>query len=256
MTLVRVLRAELLKMRRTIALKMVVLAPAVVLLLILFMASEAPFSTLHRNGVRNEWANLVRLNLWFWALLMLPLYITLETALLAGIDHSDNQWKSLFARPVPRWTFFVAKLTAAVAMTGISTFLLLCGMVLSGLVLPHLEPQLHFDTPVPWAAMLQQSSQIFGLVMLALTIQHWVSLRWRSFSVAIGTGIIGTVIGFFAAAAGQQVGGWPQYFPWALPILVVAKQPHNIPQILAFSSALAIVVAVAGCWEFCRREVQ
>jgi hypothetical protein len=36
--------AEALKMKRTIALKMVVLAPAVIVLMILFMASQAPFS--------------------------------------------------------------------------------------------------------------------------------------------------------------------------------------------------------------------
>jgi hypothetical protein len=44
MTIVRVLHAESLKMKRTIALKMVVAAPATVVLLILFLVSQAPFS--------------------------------------------------------------------------------------------------------------------------------------------------------------------------------------------------------------------
>src|SRR5437867_3403016 len=68
MRLLRVLHAEALKMKRTIALKMVVLCPAVVVLLILFIGSQAPYSTLHRNGIRNEWTQLERLNLRFWAL--------------------------------------------------------------------------------------------------------------------------------------------------------------------------------------------
>jgi lantibiotic transport system permease protein len=108
MTLLRVLHAEVLKMKRTIALKMVVLSPAVVVPLILFLASQAQFSMLNRNGISNEWAQLTRSNLLFWALLMMPLYITLETAVMAGLDHSENQWKSLLARPVPRWTLYVA----------------------------------------------------------------------------------------------------------------------------------------------------
>src|SRR5438067_4380208 len=77
MMLLRVLHAELLKMKRTIALKMVVIAPAVVVLLVLFLASQAPFSTLNRNGLGNKWLVLATLNLRVWAALMMPLFITL-----------------------------------------------------------------------------------------------------------------------------------------------------------------------------------
>lgn len=256
MTLLRVLHAELLKMKRTMALKIVVLAPGIIVLLILFVASQAPFSTLHRNGVRNEWAALTRSNLWFWALLMMPLYIALETAVLAGLDHSENQWKCLLARPVPRWTFYVTKLIVIIVMTAASTLALLCGILISGAVLPRIQPELVFGFPVPWVAILRDGLQMLALVFLALTIQHWVSLRWKSFSVAIGAGILATVVSFFCVAASQRVGGWPEYFPWALPMLVLAKQPHNLNGVLLISSTLALIVAAAGCWDFCRREVQ
>ena len=139
MSLLRVLHAETLKMRRTIALKMVVLAPGAVVLLILFLASQAPFSMLHRRGIGNEWMALTRLTLFFWALLMMPLYITLEAALVAGLDHSENQWKGLFARPVPRWTLYIAKLIVVVAMTAAATLVLLCGILMDGTILPRLE---------------------------------------------------------------------------------------------------------------------
>jgi len=113
-------------------------------LLILFMASQAPFSMLHRNGIRNEWTNLARSILWFWASLMMPLCNTLETALIAGLDHSENQWKSLLARPVPHWTLYVAKLIVIVAMTAASTLALLCGILMAGAILPRLQPQCGF----------------------------------------------------------------------------------------------------------------
>ena len=100
--LLRVLHAEMLKIKRTTALKMVVIAPGVVTLLMFFMASQAPFSTVARFGSAQQWASLERGNLRFWGMLMMPLYIALQTALLAGLDHAENQWKSLCARPVPR----------------------------------------------------------------------------------------------------------------------------------------------------------
>jgi hypothetical protein len=256
MTLLRVLHAELLKMKRTVALKMVVLAPALVVLLIFFAVFEAPFSTLNFNGIRNKWTVLASLTLRAWAILMMPLYITLEAALVAGLDHSENQWKSLLARPVPRWMLYLAKLVVIVAMTVLSTLVILCGILIDGFVLGVVQSEVVFVSPVPLGEIFQDGANIMGLAFLALAIQHWVSLRWRSFSVSIGTGIVAVVIGFFAVAAGQLSGGWIQYFPWALPMLVLARQPHNIDAALLISGTLGLAVAVAGCLDFCGREVK
>ncbi len=256
MMLLRALHSEVLKMKRTIALKMVVLCPAVVVLLILFAASQAPFSTLNRSGVGNKWMVLAGLTLRVWAVLMMPLFITLETALVAGLDHSDNQWKSLLARPVPRWTLYMAKLIVVMAMTAISTLVLLCGILMDGAILARVQPEVVFAFPVPWVAIFRDGARVMGLAFLALTIQHWVSLRWRSFPVAIGTGIVAMVAGLFASAMAQQTGGWPEYFPWALPVLVLARQPHNIEAALLISGASGVAVAAAGCLDFCRHEVK
>jgi hypothetical protein len=255
MTLLRVLHAELLKMKRTVALKMVVMAPAAVMLLVFLAAYQAPFSTLNFNGIKNKWTVLASLTLRAWAILMMPLYITLETALVAGLDHSENQWKSLLAGPVPRWTLYVAKLLVVMAMTVLSTLVLLCGILIDGSVLARVQSAVVFEFPVPWAAILQDGANVVGLAFLALTIQHWVSLRWRSFSVSIGTGILALVVGF-AVAAGQQADSWVQYFPWALPMLVLARQPQHIEAALLISAVLGLGVVAAGCLDFCRREVK
>jgi hypothetical protein len=256
MTLLRVLYAESLKMKRTIALALVVIAPFAVGTLILFVAAQAPFSMLRPNIPGNKWTPLARLNLLVWAVLMLPLFITLETALIAGLDHAENQWKNLLARPVPRWTFYVAKLLIVMAMTAASTVVLLCGVLVAGAILPRLplSVEVRFGLPVPWADMLRQGSQVAGLAFLMLTIQHWVSLRWRAFSVAIGVGILATVASYLMLAAG--LGGWEQYFPWSLPMLVIAKTPQNIEAALWIGGAAGLAVAVAGCWDFCRRDVK
>ena len=57
MMLIRALHAEMLKLKRTIALKMVVLAPVAVVLLILFIVSQAPFSSLamRRGAATDDW---------------------------------------------------------------------------------------------------------------------------------------------------------------------------------------------------------
>jgi len=135
-------------------------------------------------------------------LLVMPLLITLETALVAELDHSENHWKSLLARPVPRWTLYVAKLLVVVAMTAAATFLLLCGVLLDGTILPKLQSEIAFGFPIPLGAIFREGAQVMALVFLALTIQHWVSLRWKSFSVAVGTGIVALAVSFFGTRCG------------------------------------------------------
>ena len=120
---------------------------------------------------------------------------------------------------------------------------------------PGIQPELTFGLPVPWASILQPGAQVAALAFLSVTIQHWVSLRWRSFSVAIGVGIVAMVIGYVAAMTTFRIPDWPQYFPWALPMLVLSKHPQDATAALWVSAALGFVIAAAGCLDFCRREV-
>ncbi len=253
--LIRALNAESLKLKRTIASKLVVLAPLAIGVLVLFLASQSPFSTLGRMGVSNEWTALMRVSLMLWTLLMLPLYMTIESALVAGLDHAENQWKSLFARPVPRWSIYVAKFIVVYAMTVAGTIVLLGGVVIDGLLLPHLQADYRFRAPVPLAPIFRSGVEVAGLAFLALAIQHWVSLRSRSFAVAIATGVVGMVVAYVAAIATHPLGGWPQYFPWALPMLVLSGRSHDLASGLWVSGLLGLAVLGIGCWDFCRREV-
>jgi hypothetical protein len=255
MTLARALHAESLKLKRTIALKMVVLAPLTVIVLTLFMASQAPFSTVRRLSPTDHWTALVRVNLQFWGLLMLPLYFTLQTALIAGLDHSDNQWKALFSRPVPRWTVYIGKLLFLVAMTATSTAVLAAGMLLEGMLLRSVAPELRLAFPGPVGMIVQRTAAMTALAFLPLTVQHWVSLRWRSFSIAVGVGVIAIVTSFGMLLSAGPYGAWPEYFPWSLPMLVLARHPVNLHLTVWSATAAGVAVAVLGCINFCRREI-
>jgi hypothetical protein len=257
MMLARALYAESLKMKRTLALKMVILAPVAVVLLTLFMVSQASFSTLHRAGNTSvdPWRALVRVNFQFWALLMLPMYVTLQTALIAGLDHADNQWKALFARPVARWATYVAKLAVVAAMVAASAVILVACVLAEGRLLHLLDADIGFGATAPVPLLAVQGLQITGLAFLFLTIQHWVSLRWRTFSIAIGFGIVAMVTSFAMLLAAGPYGTWPQYFPWSLPMLVLAKHQPSVSMVLWMGGLAGILISAVGCVDFCRREV-
>ena len=81
---------------------------------------------------------------------MMPLLITLVTALLNGIEHSDRQWKHIFALPMPRHTVYVAKFVVAQCLISVSTCILSLLTVVVGVFATYLRPELVNAGPIPF----------------------------------------------------------------------------------------------------------
>ena len=118
----RALSAETLKLKRTLAVWMVLIAPSVVVALNFVMLLDRGENFMSQADT--AWQALAQNILLFWALMMLPLFVTLETALLGGVDHNSQQWKHLYALPIPRWAIYAAKSIIALALIGASALVL------------------------------------------------------------------------------------------------------------------------------------
>ncbi|MEJ2737825.1 MAG: ABC transporter permease [Anaerolineae bacterium] len=145
------LRAEQLKVKRTLALWLAPLAPLVIIGLQLAIVLQRP--EYYRNqDTTAAWTEFGGQIVFLWTMLLLPLFITLETALLGNLEHGNRQWKHLFALPVPRGAVYAAKQISAMAIIGLSMAALYLYIVLSGLALRWVAPGLGFEAPVPWWA--------------------------------------------------------------------------------------------------------
>lgn len=244
MSLARTLSAELLKLKRTLAFRMIIVAPLLVVTLQFFVLwNQKRF----QDGFR-MWEVLPRNVLSLWAVFMLPLFITLETALLNGLEHSEKQWKHLFALPVPRYTIYVAKLMTVLALTAAAT-LALCGLiVLSGVALTHLRAELTASGAIPYWWILKNAGLVWLASWLIVAIHNWVSMRWQGFALALGTGIAGTFFALFAASA--RMG---KFYPWLLPVNIFMDERFTVALLLG--SIGGVIAAVIGCIEFTRRDV-
>jgi len=251
MTLIRALRAEQLKLKRTLALWLAPLMPLVIVALQVAMILERE-SHYRRQNLADAWEPHGGQIVFLWTMLMLPLFITLETALLGNLEHGNQQWKHLFTLPVPRGALYAAKQVSAMVLIGLSMVSLYVLIVLSGLGIRLVAPGLGFEAPVPWA-------QLFGYVTLAylaswliVSIHTWVGLRWRSFVVASAVGIAAMVIAILLFQS--DLSGW---YPWTLPGLVV----HSLEEGLFPAKQLLVgclgglAVALLGGWEVTRRDV-
>src|SRR4029079_18462880 len=127
-----------LKLKRTLAFRMVFVAPALVATLQFFIAwNQKRFAANF-----NMWEMLPKSGMAVWAVFMLPLLITLETALINGVEHSEKQWKHLFALPISRTAVYIAKFLVAQALALASTLVLSTLILLSGLALIRLRPEI------------------------------------------------------------------------------------------------------------------
>ncbi len=250
MIFLRTLAAELLKLRRTLAFWMILIAPGVVILLNFFMFHERSAYYIKQN--RPLWDALQKNSFVFWGILMLPLYLTLQTALLSALEHSEDRWRNLLAMPVPRWALYWAKLAIPCAMLLCSSAIMSFGTLLNGVVLRILKPELQFPAPLPWAAAWHDTWVASVTALLLLSVQHWVSLRFSSFAASASFGICATITGAILINS-QKYGPW---WPWCLPAQLMSAKPEAVAHALWYSAIGALVVAVLGTIEFWRREIR
>lgn len=245
----RATSAEILKIKRTLALGLAFITPLAIVGL-LFAAS------LMQQGEAtpgfNAWDGFAQLIFTFWSLLMLPLFITLETALLSELESTEKHWKHLFALPIPRAVLYIAKLLVGAGLIALSTMVLWSGILLAGSSLRWLKPGAGFDASMPWFETLQTALLTWLAAWLILALHTWISLRWRSFTLSVGLGMIATVIGLFLTVSSER---WSRFYPWALPSMAMSSDSHVVLQVLLLGIIGGSVVTIAGCWDMIRQDV-
>lgn len=246
--LTRAFRAEMLKIKRTLALWMVFLTPLAIVGLSI-VASIIQRAQGKPEG--NAWDNFSQSNFLLWGLLMLPLFISLETALLGQLEIADKNWKHLFALPIPRSALYAAKLMMGAGLVGLSTVVLWGGILIGGYFLRWVTPGMGFEAAVPWAETLQTALFSYLAAWFILALHTWVILRWQSFTLSVGLGMIATVLGVFLTSSAS----WARFYPWALPSLAMSGDRSLVTQALLFGVIGGILVAAAGCWDMVRQDV-
>jgi len=246
--LLRAMYAEILKLKRTLALRLSIIAPAAVVIycMLMFWGEQA-------GPDSRPWIDYMSLARIFWTLLMLPLFVTLQAALLGGLEHRNGQWKQLFAQPVPRPAVYMAK-QIAVALLMLLSFVALAGfMVLGGMAMRLAQPQLGFHAAIPWNEMLQPLGAAYLASWLLMAIHTWIAMRWKSFALASAVGMVLTVAGVVIINS-----DWGSFYPWAMPGVIVNQFSKGMSLLrpeLIFGCIGGIVVALLGCWDVTRRDV-
>lgn len=245
------LSAETLKMKRTLALGLAFLAPLLVVFLEFLLFLQRGELMIPKSG--NIWTVLMHNSLLLWDILMVPLFVTLQTALLAGLEHGNKNWKHIFAVPISRGAVYAAKQIMAMALIGLSTPLLWAAVIGAGLLLRVLKPGIGFEAAAPMWPVLQFALLSYVTSWLIVSIHAWIGMRWPSFVVAMGVGVAATVI-----SAMLLQSEYSRFFPWMLPAVVTREAIVNGAfsyGLIAAGALGGIFGAILGGLAFTRRDV-
>lgn len=240
-TLLHALHAERLKLRHTLALWLCLLAPLVCVPLGAVTFWSTP------GGEPHDWTALLTIVLGIWNGFLLPLFVTLEAALLAALEHGNAQWKHLLALPLPRGAHYAAKLIVLVVLSVLTTAIVVALVPLAGLALHAFAGAGGFADALPLGTFAIVLAKTVTAMLLMLALQWFIAARWPSFVVAMSSGIVATTIALFLPR--DDVFGW---FPWKMPAHALTTA-NAAPYLLASVTGF-VLVAAFGMYDFTRRD--
>lgn len=244
--LYRVLAAEGFKFKRTLALRLAICGPTIIVLLVfgIYVQRGADMSA-------NPLTGFAQLILTIWTIVMFPLYAALAAALLASIEHQTESWKHLLALPVDRATIFIAKWIAGIGLLLLSSLVLSAGVSAAAEMLRLIRPAWS-SSPLPSAMIFRGALLSFCAAGLPFSIQMWISLRWRSFLPGLVVAVIALALMFIAIPRGVALFG--SLFPWSLPAIAMAPVNPYRPIAVGLGFFGGAVVGAVACWDLSRRE--
>ena len=240
--MIAVLSVEARKLNRSLASLLALAAPTLIAIFLFFnmLRGEKPPS----------WEMLLQGSTAIWAFFMLPMSVTALTALVAHMEHGPRAWDHLRALPVARWKLYAAKaicvIVVVAAMSLLNLALSLGAISLAVAIKPVLAPTGVLDI----AAQVAMVGKIMLAAILLIAIQLWTALRYSSFVPALALGIGGTFFSVVATAAKQGV-----FFPWQMPINVLASEAWRVNTALALGGGVGTVVLLLAIAHLARREV-
>lgn len=242
MSVTRCLKAEIMKLRRSLALSLTVLAPTCVgVLSLLFLMSG--------NGAKT-WDSFLAGGLALWAFAMLPLFVIAVSVLLAQMDHGADQWPHILSLPMPRWPVFVAKAVILLMLIGLAMALLILTLLFCGWIAAFLAPEHALEGHVAWELVLVRPVYTLTAALLMCGIQLWVALAFRSFVPPLTVGIMGTFVAVAAAASKTGL-----YFPWLMPMHTFGQEPIQLQISLTVGGGGGLIVMAAMIAHLSRRDM-
>ena len=235
------LTVEFFKLRRSLALLLAAVAPALISVFIFFnvMRMETPIAA----------SMMLKSSAAIWAFFMLPMSVTALTALLGNMEHGSRSWDGLHALPLKRWQLQAAKLIGVLSLVAAMSVALVLLTPIAIWCASQLNPDGAPTGDLEYGHYLWLMLRIFLASWLLIGVQLWIAMRFASFVPALATGIGGT---FFAVVAtSAKIGA---VLPWQIPINQLASSTSRADLALALGCLGGCVLLALALRDLSRLE--
>lgn len=240
--LTRCIQAERRKLRHSLILPACILIPVI-------PAIIGTFNYLQNlELLKSEWYSLWTQHTLFYASFFFSPLIGLYCSYIWRLEHRHNNWNMIMASPVPVSDIFFGKLTFILEITLLTQIwtgilYLICGKVsdLPGLCPPDI--------------LLWILRGTLGAVPICC-LQLLLSMRIKSFSIPIGIGLIGSVLGVLFTNEGLGI-----FWPYSLMLLGMNanhSEDTMTGELLPFLisvTAFSIFFSLLAVWNLNHRDV-
>lgn len=255
----RALKAEILKSQNSFAvwLSLAGTAANLVLFFVLHLFGQ---ESIPLGSTPNPWTAWIDNHYAGVAFMMLPLYVIILAALVYFMEHRHDMWTQLYALPVQRWHYYLAKMLFTLLLFFAAHVLFMAGLLLGGGLLGLLKPGSGLlRAAPPLGKMLILASKTHLSILGLLALQSWISWRFPHFIVSLLIGILGFVL------SGLLGPDWPwiHLIPWAPPMVYMPACLGEVSFVQRFgltapewsSLAYALLFTALGWWSVRRRQV-
>ncbi|SFH03814.1 ABC transporter permease [Pedobacter insulae] len=186
------------------------------------------------------------------SIVFLPMFIVLISALLPQIEYRNHTWKQVFASPQSYWKIYFSKFLIFNAF--MICFFIAHGLFMgvSGMFSGMLNPKFNFaGNQVDWSQYLMKMSQAYLAILPLATLQFWLGLRFKSFLIPIGVGVLFSILGMINMIGYKLIDPDKFFFNYAA-FIFFKENVARIPYVLWASTAYAVAFLLIGFLDFSR----
>ena len=239
--LYRAVIAEGMKLNRSLVLLLAAAPPLMLGLMVVAVVLS--------RDITENWDQIAMSGAAIWAYLLMPLTVTALTALMAGIEHGCSGWTWSLAQPVPKSIIFTAKALVTIAVTALISTGVALAVLGGGHLVQLIDPDMVMEGEPPYAFMAGLLIKMWLASLLMTAIQFTVAHAASSFATPVIVGIGGVFVSVVATSSKYGV-----FFPWLLPVNMLATDDDRALQALLTGSIGGLVLFIAACIWLARRD--
>lgn len=232
----RLICIELMKVKRSLALMMLLACPFMVSLLCFGLQLRINKTSVVAAPM--YWMG----NTAIWGYFMLPLYIALVTGLLNGNEHRNGTWRLMLTLPISARQLFISKFVLAILFMLGANFILFVMASVAMIIFSAIGLTVNGNFTSSFFQFLSCAS-ISALPILVL--QHWISWRVQNIVAPLAVGVLGTM-GIVQVGQSKE---WV-YYPWSYVMNALNASSSEVRiQALTLAFVLAtLMLALAIYW--------